>query len=69
MSAKMRRRHRHNRLKRIASERRELGMFWAHGRFPSWATSCAMCPCGARAFSGDPNDTLDDFYNQHAYCD
>lgn len=69
MSAKMKRRRRHVRAKRISSERRELGLFYTHGRFPSWSIACAMCPCGARAFTGDPRDTLDDFHDQHTYCD
>lgn len=68
MSAKMKRRRRHARRKRILRHRRELGLFYAHGRFPSWAVVCATCPCGARAFSGDHNDLLEDFDAAHQDC-
>lgn len=69
MSAKMRRRQRHNRLKRNATERRELAVFFARGTFPRSAVCCAVCSCGARAFSRDPHDMLEDFDAAHAYCD
>lgn len=71
MSAKMRRRRRHDRRKRILTHRREDGLFFARGTFPASAWSCAMCSCGARAFSRDRNDHrfVDEFYDAHAYCD
>lgn len=69
MSAKMKRRRRHARLKRIRTERREISLFFGRGTFPASAHSCAICSCGARAFSRDPHDLLDDFQNAHAYCD
>lgn len=69
MSAKMKRRQRHARLKRIRTERRENALFFARGTFPASARCFAVCPCGARAFSRDPHDTLDDFDAAHAYCD
>lgn len=73
MSAKMRRRRRHVRRKRILAERREHRedlLFFATGRFPASATSVAVCSCGARAFArrGDAG-FQDDFYGQHAYCE
>lgn len=64
----MKRRRRQDRLKRIRAERRELGLFFARGVFPASARSFAVCSCGARAFSRDPHDTLDDFDNAHSYC-
>tara|TARA_R100000365_G_C2738436_1_gene67425 strand:+ start:88 stop:309 length:222 start_codon:yes stop_codon:yes gene_type:complete len=69
MSAKMKRRSRHARLKRIRIERRENAMFFARGTFPASAHSFATCLCGARAFSRDPHDRLEDFTDAHAYCD
>ena len=65
----MKRRRRHGRRKRIITHRREIGVFFAHGNFPSDARVCAICSCGARAFSTDPHDNLDDFNDAHAYCD
>lgn len=69
MTAKMKRRRRHDRLKRIRTERHELALFFAYGRFPRGAQRMAVCPCGARAFTLDPDENLDDFYDQHAYCE
>ena len=69
MSAKMRRRRRHDRRKRILTHRREERLFFAHGTFPASALSCAMCSCGARAFSRVGGGDLDDFVEMHAYCD
>lgn len=69
MSAKMRRRRRHDRRKRILTQRREDALFFAHGTFPASARSCAMCSCGARAFSrGDDHRFREDFHDRHAYC-
>lgn len=69
MSAKMKRRRRHDRRKRILTERREDALFFGRGTFPASARSCAVCPCGARAFSRDGHDDLSDFMDAHAYCD
>lgn len=69
MSTKMRRRRRHDRRKRILTQRREDALFFAHGTFPASARSCAMCSCGARAFSrGDDHRFHEDFHDRHAYC-
>ena len=69
MTAKMRRRRRHDRRKRILVGRREDGMFFAHGTFPASAVSIAVCSCGARAFSrGDENRFHEDFDERHSYC-
>ena len=68
MSAKMKRRRRQARLKRVRTENRENMLFFGRGTFPASAHSLATCPCGARAFSRDPRDRLDDFYDAHAYC-
>ncbi|GAA2577485.1 hypothetical protein GCM10009862_16000 [Microbacterium binotii] len=65
----MLRRRRSTRAKRIERERREVGLFFAHGTFPASAVCCAMCGCGARAFSREAHDTLEDFYEAHAYCE
>lgn len=65
----MKRRRRHDRRKRILTERREDALFFARGTFPASARSCAMCPCGARAFSRVGGGDLDDFDQAHAYCD
>lgn len=70
MSVKMKRRRRHDRLKKIRTVRREDRLFLARGTFPASARSCAMCPCGARAFSRDDRDRfVEDFWDQHAYCE
>ncbi|MCC4906958.1 hypothetical protein [Microbacterium sp. cx-59] len=70
MSDKMRRRRRHDRRKRVLTHRREDALFFSRGTFPASARSCAMCSCGARAFSRDSRDRMvDDFYDSHAYCD
>lgn len=69
MSAKMKRRVRHDRRKRILNERREDMAFFVHGKFPRSARSCAMCPCGAQAFSRIGGGDLDDFYDAHSYCE
>lgn len=68
MSAKMKRRRRHDRLKRIRTERRENALFFANGTFPASAQSCAVCSCGARAFTRDRHDNLDDFDLTHSEC-
>ncbi|MCC2031801.1 hypothetical protein [Microbacterium allomyrinae] len=70
MSAKMTRRRRHDRRKRILTQRREDALFFARGTFPASATSFTMCSCGARAFARGRDDSfLDDFDAAHAYCD
>lgn len=71
MSAKMKRRRRHDRLKRIATEqrnRREAALFFERGTIPAHARSFARCACGAEAFSFAAGDYLDDFRDAHAYC-
>jgi hypothetical protein len=68
-AAKMKRRRRHDRRKRIITLRREDALFFARGTFPGSARAGAVCVCGSRAFSRDPHDTLDDFEEQHRYCD
>lgn len=70
MSPKMKRRNRHNRLKRIRTHRRENSMFYAHGDIPASAVMVATCTCGSTAFSRtmDP-DFYHDFELAHAYCD
>lgn len=68
MSAKMKRRRRHDRLKRIRTEHRENMLFFTRGTFPSSAVAMAQCGCGSRAFSRDPNDTLTDWQEVHAHC-
>lgn len=70
MSPKMKRRNRHNRLKRARTHRLENSMFYTHGEIPASAVMVATCTCGSTAFSR----TLDpDFYTEfdfvHAYCD
>jgi hypothetical protein len=65
----MKRRRRHDRLKRVRTERREDMLFFAHGRFPASARSCGMCSCGSRAFSRVGGGDLDDWYEAHSYCD
>ena len=65
----MKRRRRHDRRKRIATERREDALFFARGTFPASARSFAMCSCGARAFSRLGGDDLSDFDAAHDYCD
>lgn len=69
MSAKMKRRRRHDRLKRVRTHRREDRLFFTRGTFPASARCCAVCSCGARAFSRVGGGDLDDFYGAHAYCD
>ena len=70
MSAKMRRRRRHDRRKRILTQRAEDRTFFATGRFPASATSFATCFCGARAFSRGGEPTFHEmFYEEHSYCD
>lgn len=66
MSAKMQRRRRHDRRKRILTHRREDALFFARGTFPASSKAFAMCSCGARAFSRDGD--LGDFDERHAYC-
>ena len=68
MSAKMKRRRRHDRRKRILTERREDALFFSRGVFPASARSFSTCSCGALAFSRDEGDALDDFYEAHSYC-
>jgi len=70
MSAKMKRRRRHDRLKRIRTERRENALYFGRGTIPASARSVAMCACGAVAFSrGDDHDFHGNFYEAHAWCD
>lgn len=69
MSHKMKSRRRHDRLKRVRHERAEMSLFFGRGRFPSNAVSCAMCRCGARAFTTNPDESLDDFMDMHSGCD
>lgn len=69
MSAKMKRRRRHARRKRILTYRREDALFFARGTFPASARSFSQCSCGSRAFSRESPDDLDDFREAHAYCD
>lgn len=69
MSAKMKRRRRHDRRKRILTERREISLFFGRRVFPASARACATCPCGSMAFSRDPHDNLSDFMEAHAYCE
>lgn len=69
MSAKMARRRRHDRRKRILMRRAEDQLFFGRGTFPASAVAFAVCPCGARAFSRDEYDRLDDFDAAHAYCE
>lgn len=72
MSAKMKRRRRQARHKRALVTRRhraEDRRFFEDGTIPASARIAALCSCGARAFSRDPHDDLDDFDQAHAYCD
>ena len=72
MSAKMKRRRRQARHKRVLMERRhraEDRRFFEDGTFPASANIIAVCSCGARAFSRNPHDHLDEFAEAHAYCD
>lgn len=72
MSAKMKRRRRQARLKRALVARRhraEDQRFFKDGTIPASAKIVALCSCGARAFSRDRHDDLDDFDEAHAYCD
>lgn len=70
MTAKMKRRRRHDRRKRILTHRRENALFFARGTFPASAIAGASCQCGARAFSrGEDPEFHDDFYTEHSYCD
>lgn len=70
MSAKMRRRRRHDRRKRILTQRAEDRTFFATGRFPASATSFATCFCGTRAFTrGDDSRFREEFHDQHSFCD
>lgn len=66
MTAKMRRRRRQARAKRLRTERREDGLFYAHGTIPASATAASICSCGARAFAR--GEHLDDFQEAHADC-
>lgn len=67
----MKRRRRHDRRKRILTERRENRLFFARGIFPASSVAVAMCPCGAAAFTRDPHDREfhAEFDARHAYCD
>lgn len=72
MSAKMKRRRRQDRVKRVRTNLRHHGedmAFFETGRIPSSAWSVVMCPCGARAFSRSGYGDLDDFNAAHAYCE
>lgn len=65
----MKRRRRHDRLKRIRTVRREDRLFFSLGTIPRSACVVFICSCGARGFSRDPHDRLDDVYDAHAHCD
>lgn len=69
MSAKMARRKRHDRMKRVRAIRTENALFFGRGTIPATATSVSMCLCGAVAFSRDRRDDLSDFSDVHSYCD
>jgi hypothetical protein len=69
MTAKMARRRRHDRRKRVLTERREDALFYGRGTFPASGHGFAICSCGARAFTRDPHGDLSDFDEMHAYCD
>lgn len=65
----MRRRRRHDRLKRVRTIRREDATFFARGTIPASARSVAICTCGARAFSRvDDYRFHEDFDDSHRYC-
>lgn len=72
MSAKMQRRRRHDRKKRVERERREWredSVFFATGRVPASATSISMCSCGAVAFTrGRDRGLIEEFSEAHAWC-
>lgn len=70
MSPKMKRRNRHNRLKRINTQRHENNQFYTNGEIPTSAVMVATCTCGRTAFSRtlDP-DFYTDFDYAHAYCE
>lgn len=60
-----------SRRRRKAIERRhrvEDSEFWREGRIPASAVEVSICCCGATAFSRNPDEHLDDFAEQHAYC-
>lgn len=65
----MRRRRRHDRLKRVRTHRREDALFFGRGTFPASGHGFAICSCGARAFTRDPHGDLSDFDAAHAFCD
>ena len=65
VNAKMRRRRRHDRRKRILTHRREDALFFGRGTIPASSVQAVICPCGARAFSRSHEDDLTDF---HEYC-
>lgn len=68
----MKRRRRHDRLKRVSVDRRQHAedmLFFERGTIPASARSVCICPCGARAFSRVGGGDLDDFYESHSYCD
>ena len=70
MSAKMKRRRRHDRRKRVLTHRRENALFFAHGVIPASADRYGSCRCGGAAFSrGDDPDFHADFYDRHSDCE
>ncbi|MCA0379790.1 MAG: hypothetical protein LCH36_10215 [Actinobacteria bacterium] len=70
MSAKMKRRRRHDRRKLILTHRRENALFFARGTIPASADRYTSCGCGAAAFSrGSDPDFFTDFSDQHSYCE
>ena len=69
MSAKMMRRRRHDRRKRILTHRREDALFFSRGEVPASATAFAGCCCGSRAFSRESWRGLEDWDEAHAYCE
>ncbi|MDP3209774.1 MAG: hypothetical protein Q8M65_11540 [Rhodoglobus sp.] len=68
MSSRMKQRQARDRKKRTLAHQRENGLFFAHGTFPASARTATQCRCGARAFSRDAHDNLDDFREAHEYC-
>lgn len=69
MSKKMKQRRRHDRRKRILTQRRENAMFFSRGTIPASASMYASCVCGAAAFSrGEDREFHADFDAAHSYC-
>lgn len=65
-----RRQARHKRAEVVRRHRTEDRRFFEDGTIPASARIFAVCSCGSRAFSRDPRgDGLDDWDENHAYCD